>query len=184
MKEREHGVAYAPTMSSELAERLRRWHVLDMGTGCGVNAILAASKSSDVVAVDLNSIAVECARNNAIRNGVESRIDVFESDVFSKVRGAIDLIIFDPPFRWFRPRDVLEASIADENYRALTTFFTEAGERLKRGGRILLFFGTTGDVGYLDALVDRFGFERGVVATRGLVKDGLEVEYFVYRLER
>src|SRR5882762_3392918 len=50
--------------------------VLDMGTGSGVNAILAASKSADVVAVDINPRALEAAKNNAERNGVADRIDV------------------------------------------------------------------------------------------------------------
>jgi release factor glutamine methyltransferase len=36
---------------SEVTEADR---VLDMGTGCGVNAILAASRSSEVMAVDIN----------------------------------------------------------------------------------------------------------------------------------
>src|SRR3972149_6876211 len=74
--------------------------VLDMGTGSGVNAILAASKSADVVAVDINPVAVEAARNNAVLNGVADRIEVRSSDVFSNVDGEFDLIIFDPPFRW------------------------------------------------------------------------------------
>jgi release factor glutamine methyltransferase len=56
--------------------------VLDMGTGSGVNAILAASKSTDVVAVDINPQAVEAARRNVIRNGVADRFDVRHSDVF------------------------------------------------------------------------------------------------------
>src|SRR5580700_10781137 len=36
--------------------------VLDVGTGSGINAILAASKSSQVVAIDINPFAIKCAR--------------------------------------------------------------------------------------------------------------------------
>ena len=35
--------------------------VLDMGTGSGVNGIVAASRSRDVLAVDVNPAAVACA---------------------------------------------------------------------------------------------------------------------------
>jgi release factor glutamine methyltransferase len=77
--------------------------VLDMGTGSGVNAILAASRSLDVVAVDINFHALAAARDNAARNGVADRIEVRHSDVLSNVDGAFDLIIFDPPFRWSPP---------------------------------------------------------------------------------
>jgi release factor glutamine methyltransferase len=97
--------------------------MLDMGTGSGINAILAASKAADVVAVDINPVALEAARDNAARNGVADRIAVRHSDVFRNVEGEFDLIVFDPPFRWFAPRDLLEASTTDENYRAMTTFF-------------------------------------------------------------
>jgi len=58
--------------------------VLDMGTGSGVNAIMAASVSSGVVAVDVNPSAVECARSNALRNGVAERIDVRVGDLFAQ----------------------------------------------------------------------------------------------------
>jgi hypothetical protein len=37
--------------------------------------------------------------------------------VFEAVDGRFDLVIFDPPFRWFAPRDPLEAASTDENYR-------------------------------------------------------------------
>src|SRR5437763_12421048 len=39
--------------------------VLDMGTGSGVNAILAARNDAGVVAVDINPLALEAARANA-----------------------------------------------------------------------------------------------------------------------
>src|SRR3954462_11152038 len=109
-----------------LAEVRAGDRVLDMGTGSGVNAILAATKTADVVAVDITPQALDAARDNAARNDVADRIDVRSSDVFSNGEGFFDVIVFDPPFRWFAPRDALEAAFTDENYRALTTFFREA----------------------------------------------------------
>jgi release factor glutamine methyltransferase len=80
----------------------------------------------EVVAVDINPHALAAAQDNAARNGVADRIEVSHSDVYSNVDGAFDLIIFDPPFRWFAPRDLLEAATTDENYRAMTRFFRQA----------------------------------------------------------
>lgn len=156
--------------------------VLDMGTGSGVNAILAASTAQDVVAVDINPHAVAAAQLNAERNQVAERITVCHSDVFSAVRGRFDLIIFDPPFRWFAPRDLLEAATSDEDYRALTTFFRQAREHLTRTGRMLIFFGTSGDLDYLRHLGDQAGFTTEVVAHEDLVKDGWRVDYFTFRM--
>jgi release factor glutamine methyltransferase len=156
--------------------------VLDMGTGSGVNAILAASRGATVVAVDINPHALEAARRNAAANGVADRIDIRHSDVFSNVDGRFDLIVFDPPFRWFAPRDMFEAAMTDENYRALSTFFRQARAHLTGRGRLLVFFGTSGDLGYLSGLADEEGFRREVLASRDLLKDGWRVEYFTFRM--
>lgn len=156
--------------------------VLDMGTGSGVNAILAASKSRDVVAVDINPHALEAARENAERNGVGDRITVLHSDVFDAVDGRFDLIVFDPPFRWFAPRDLFEVAITDEDYRALTAFFRDARAHLTPRGRMLVFFGTSGDLSYLKRVAADAGFTSEVLGRQELTRDGWRVEYFTFRM--
>lgn len=156
--------------------------VLDMGTGSGINGILAASKSTNVVAVDVNPAAVECAKRNAELNGVASRIDVRDSDLFQNVEGKFDLILFDPPFRWFKPRDMRERGTADENYQTLTAFLHEVKQYLNPDGRILLNFGTSGDIDYLYHLINEAGFDKEVVEQAELVKDDWKVEYFAFKL--
>ena len=156
--------------------------VLDLGTGSGINGVVAASRSRNVLAVDVNAAAVACARDNAERNGVAGRMKVHESDLFQNASGRFDLIIFDPPYRWFRPRDMFERGTADENYRTLTTFFDQAGDHLEPGGRILLSFGTTGDIDYLYHLIAESGLRREELRRFEGEKDGLAVAYFAYRL--
>jgi release factor glutamine methyltransferase len=158
--------------------------VLDMGTGCGVNAVLAASRSRDVLAVDINPVAVSCAEENAERNGVDDRITVRLSDVFSNLDGAFDLIVFDPPFRWFKPRDLRERGTADENYTALREFFLHVREHLTADGRVLLNFGTSGDLDYVMQLVDAANLRSEIITTKDLDKDGQTVCYYTYRLTR
>lgn len=157
--------------------------VLDMGTGSGVNAILAATRGAEVVAVDINPHAVEAARANAERNGVPDRVEIHRSDLFEAVEGRFDLVVFDPPFRWMKPRDWAEASITDEDYRSLTAFFAGVRDHLAEGGRILVFFGTTADVGYLEQLIAGNGLAAEVVARRAMDKDDHPVEYRTYRIE-
>ena len=48
---------------------------------------------------------------------------------------------------------MLERSIADENYQTLTKFFKEVKEYLKPKGKILIFFGDSGDLNYLKSLI-------------------------------
>jgi release factor glutamine methyltransferase len=156
--------------------------VLDMGTGSGVNGIVAASRSRNVLAVDVSPAAVACARDNAERNGVTGRMKVLESDLFQNASGRFDLIVFDPPYRWFRPSDMFERGTADENYRTLTAFFDQASDHLEPGRRILLSFGTTGDIDYLHHLIAESGLRREELRRVEGEKDGLAVAYFAYRL--
>jgi len=158
--------------------------VLDMGTGSGVNAILAATKGAQVVAIDINPHAVETAIANAERNGVAHRIDVREGDVFSTVDGVFDLIVFDPPFRWFAPRDLREMASTDENYRAMTAFFRGARDHLTADGRMLIFFGTSGDIAYLRSLADGNGFHTEVVGENAVERDSVVTRYYTFRMTR
>jgi len=157
----------------ELADK-----VLDMGTGTGVQAILAASKSTDVTAVDVNPFAVKCAKLNSELNNVSSRVRVNQSDLFENVTEKFDVIIFDPPFRWSKPRDVWERSSADENYVTMKGFFSQAKNHLKPNGRILIHFGTSGDISYLKQVIRKNGYKRKQILT--INKCGWS--YFTYRL--
>ena len=156
--------------------------VLDMGTGCGVNAILAATKGAQVVAVDINPGALAAARANAERNGVAGRIELRPSDVFSDVGEAFDLIVFDPPFRWFKPRDLPETAITDDGYRAMTSFFRQARSHLAPGGTMLIFFGTSGDIDHLKRLMAEEQFSWAEVARLEGDRDGVPVEYMTFKV--
>jgi len=71
---------------------------LDVCTGSGVQALLAAAHAQRVSAVDINPRAVRCTRFNAQALGV-SNLEAFEGDLFEPVRGErFDLITANPPF--------------------------------------------------------------------------------------
>jgi len=71
---------------------------LDLGTGCGMLAVLAAGHSRQVVATDLNPRATEFARFNVWLNGVDN-VDCLTGDTFEPVQGrTFDLIMSNPPF--------------------------------------------------------------------------------------
>ncbi|MCP3936018.1 MAG: methyltransferase [Actinomycetia bacterium] len=179
---------FPPTPTSDLlgSQVRSRVHagdrVLDMGCGAGANAILAAQITGEVVAVDVNPLAVDATTANAERNGVGDRVHASCSDVFDEVSGEFDVIVFDPPFRWFSPHNPLERALTDEKYRSLGRFMNEVSSRLRLGGEVLLFFGTSGDVEHLDHLIDRAELNSEVVAERTLPARGEDTTYFVRSL--
>lgn len=153
--------------------------VLDMGTGSGLQAILAALKADRVLALDINPEAVRCARRNVAINGLAHRVKVIRSDLFQKVQGRFDLILFDPPFRWTEPRDLWEKSTADAGYLTLQKFLNDCGEFLTDTGRIVISFGTSGDLVYLKHLIRQNGLRRKQLLK---VRHPEGWEYFTYRL--
>lgn len=179
---------FAPTPTSDLLGNLVTDHaapglrVLDVGCGAGANAVLAARTGATVLGVDVNPAAVEASRANAARNGVADRTEFAVSDLFEAVEGDFDLVVIDPPFRWFAPRTVLERAVTDENYATLTAFLDDVPNRLRPGGAVLLFFGTSGDVEYLDERISVNGLLNATVAERTITVRGEMTTYFVRRL--
>ena len=136
--------------------------VLDLGTGTGVQGIFAAQKAAKVLSVDINPKALECAKLNVNKHNL-SNIEVRQSNLFSNVSEKFDLILFNPPYRWFKPRDMLERGELDENYETLNRFFSQTKQFLKKNGRILLVFSSSGDLKYVESLIQKYNFNSTIV---------------------
>ena len=78
----------------------RTWKVLDLCTGNGSLAVLAAMVYPEVVvdASDVSADALAIARINVERHKLGARIRVIESDLFAKLPGRYDLILCNPPY--------------------------------------------------------------------------------------
>ena len=91
---------YEPREDSELlgryVKRYARGRVLDMGTGSGIQAVEAAKKKKvdSVLAVDIDEEVIRKLKKE-IKN---KKIRFKTSDLFSKVRGKFETIIFNPPY--------------------------------------------------------------------------------------
>ena len=72
--------------------------LLDLGCGYGPLGISLA-KVQDVkpTMVDINNRAIDLAKQNEQKNGVEA--DIFQSNIYEKVNGTFDYIISNPPIR-------------------------------------------------------------------------------------
>lgn len=71
---------------------------LDLGTGCGIQALLAARHAERVIATDLSERALAFTRINAALNGIEN-VECRRGDLFGPVDGErFGLIVSNPPF--------------------------------------------------------------------------------------
>jgi methylase of polypeptide subunit release factors len=71
---------------------------LDVGSGSGIQAFLAAAHSQQVWGVDRSGRSIEFARFNAALNGI-TNCEYIEGDGFGPVRGrTFDLVVSNPPF--------------------------------------------------------------------------------------
>jgi hypothetical protein len=71
---------------------------LDLCTGSGIHALLAAPHSKRVLAVDINPRAAACTRFNALASGADN-IEVAVGNLYEPVGGErFDLITANPPF--------------------------------------------------------------------------------------
>lgn len=93
------GISPASTSLAQLTLRDPVTRSLDLGTGCGVQALHLAAHSTAVVATDVNPRALWMTRFNAALNDVAAQVEVRDGSFFEPVRGEqFDLIATNPPF--------------------------------------------------------------------------------------
>ncbi|MEM3874726.1 MAG: class I SAM-dependent methyltransferase [Candidatus Bathyarchaeia archaeon] len=149
--------------------------VLDMGTGCGILGIIAADKAAQVVAVDINPIAVRCAKENAKLNGVADKMFFIQGDLFTplKVEEKFDLILFNAPYLPTEPFEgetlIERAWAGGTSGRAVLDRFLEGiSGHVKVGGRVLLMQSTLANVNRTMKILEDKGFKVKIVASLDL----------------
>ncbi|MBO9626536.1 MAG: methyltransferase [Microbacterium sp.] len=92
------GVGGASRTLAEIVMPVEVERALDLGTGCGIQALLVSRHAGAVVATDISARALAYAELNALLNGV-TNIEFRLGSMFEPVAGeAFDLIVSNPPF--------------------------------------------------------------------------------------
>lgn len=120
--------------------------VLDLFSGCGNLSFEALSRGAiHADAVEKNKKCVEVIRNNARKLGLNQRIDIHLSDVFSYLKTfknpePYSIIFIDPPFREFLSESIINhlktSSVCDSN--TLIVLELSSKEKLKEDASINL----------------------------------------------
>jgi release factor glutamine methyltransferase len=158
----EDSFLFAENLAVDEGER-----VLDMGTGCGLLAVVAAAKGGRVVAVDVNPYAVRCARNNAVLNNVRGNMAFLRSDLFTAFSetAKFDLVFFNAPYLPTEPGEGaswLERAWAGgaSGRQVIDRFLDDITTYMSEEGRVLLMQSSLAGV---EETVRRFG-EKGLAA--------------------
>ncbi|MCA9796883.1 MAG: class I SAM-dependent methyltransferase, partial [Candidatus Eremiobacteraeota bacterium] len=134
-----NAVYYLGNDSYELArltprKKIRR--ALDLCTGSGVQATMAAHHTSMVIGVDLNPRATAVAAVNSVLNGVGEHCSFLLGDLYGPVaRGGFDLITANPPFipnprndlQWFRSGGESGEEVTQNIFAGLPQFLAPGG---------------------------------------------------------
>jgi release factor glutamine methyltransferase len=138
----------------------KRWtkgpcaRVLDMGTGCGAIAVAIARELEGVAvwASEVSQEAIDVARRNAQKHGVEKRIQFVLSDLWQELSNqelTFDMIVSNPPYikseamaflspevRNYEPLQALDGG--EDGMFYIRNIIQEAPKHLNPGGWILL----------------------------------------------
>ena len=131
--------------------------LLDIGTGSGIIAVVAAREITDcrVTATDLSPDALVLARENADTHDVSDQINFIQGDLFAEVPETLyDFIVSNPPYietkrlpdlmpdvRNFEPTAALDGGVDGlDFYRRI---ISKASDYLKEGGGLVFEIGET-----------------------------------------
>ena len=129
--------------------------MLDLCCGSGCMGIAAAINFPDaqVDIIDLSPDALDVARSNIARHGLEGRVRAIESDLFTNAEGPYDLILSNPPYVPQWEYDALPAEYHREPEMSLVAgedgldlvipMMLQAPEFLAEGGRVFIEVGNT-----------------------------------------
>jgi len=128
--------------------------VLDIGTGSGAIAISIVSELPDVEiwATDVSGDALEVARGNASKHGLDAGIHFLKSDLFSSLNNmtqTFDLIVSNPPYIPLEDYDSLPPEVGQYEPRTaldggeggllfINKLILEAKDCLKQGSWLLI----------------------------------------------
>lgn len=142
--------------------------ILEIGCGCGIVSLTnaKANPENEVVGVDIDPEAVECAKKNAAVNKIKNA-KFFVSDLFSSVpkNRKFDAILFNPPYLPTTKSERLRGKInavfdgGKDGRAVLDRFLEDFDHYLKHDGILILIQSSLNDLEKTRKKIEKKGYE-------------------------
>ncbi|RLF37497.1 MAG: methyltransferase [Thermoplasmata archaeon] len=164
--------------------------VLEVGTGCGIIALVCAEAGANVVCSDINPYAVELTRRNYSLNKtcLKGDFEVRQGDLFSVLKPfeQFDVIIFNPPYLPTKVDDIvggsgwfdIAVSGGRDGFGVVKRFIKDVHRFLAKNGCVYFVFSSLSDKSKLEQILSKTNFKFKVLLTRNYNDEQLDV----YRL--
>jgi len=134
--------------------RMEKLRILDIGTGSGalLLALLRELPNAMGTGTDISTAALDVARGNAARSGIDGRCTFVACDMASGVEGPFDLLVSNPPYivhdeiqslppevKNYDPAVALDGG--DDGLSAYRAIASDAKRLLAAGGRMFVELG-------------------------------------------
>ncbi|MFX0078010.1 MAG: HemK2/MTQ2 family protein methyltransferase [Candidatus Hermodarchaeota archaeon] len=117
--------------------------MLEVGTGCGLVAIVAAKAGARVVATDQSALAIQNAKKNVALHNLDSLVEIRQGDLFDPIQPGekFSLLTFNPPYLPGTKDDPAfdpAWSGGEKGYEITAKFIAHCSRYLHADGRLLL----------------------------------------------
>ena len=124
--------------------------VLELGTGCGLVAIVAARTGARVIATDQSPLAIKNAKSNVAFHNLQNQIEIRQGSFFDPIKPdeQFSLIAFNPPYLPGTTKDPAfdpAWSGGTEGREVTENFLSQCSKYLLPTGRLLLIQSTLSD---------------------------------------
>lgn len=168
---------YAPDEDSYLLrEQVKKYakykNVVDIGSGSGIQAEAARDAGAkSVLAVDINKESINFLKSK--------NLNAIKSDLFSKVNGKFDLIIFNPPYLPYDKREDKESMLITTGGKrgdeTILRFLKQSKSHLSKDGIILIVLSSLTPKNRILSLLNKLSLKKGVISRKKMFMENLEV---------
>lgn len=160
--------------------------VIDMGSGSGIQGVvMGLFGAKSIIFSDLSAAAVENSKENVEKYSLGDKSTILQGDLFEKIKGKHDLIVFNHPF--FSDHTIEQLLIFDsilEQGKLIHRFFEDAKKHLSEDGVIIMpYFHVAGPINNPMVQAPEHGYD--IFERMSLdVKSGLQIgKVSIYELK-